>query len=294
MLVQFRERGGAETRWSRIKAKPVREADGTRAARDQRDRGRHRAQAGRAGPALPRRGEPRARRLARLRGDARGDRQARGAGRGGLVRRRPRRRPTGDIQRVAVEHVDPAKVALAHELAERYPAERAQRPRHPPGAATGESQLWPRSPTALLVEAAQDEEHLRMIRELGMSSAMVVPMRVRDRVLGAISFVSAESGRTFSPGDLRLAEDLGAARRRGGRERAPVPRALDDRPDAAGVAAAADAARRARLRGRRALRRRRARTTRSAATSTTCSRPTRTTGSPSSATSAARAPRRRP
>ena len=113
-----------------------------------------------------------------------------------------------EIQRVAVEHVDPAKVALAHELAERYPAEpRIDRGLHQV-LHTGESQLWPHIPDALIVEAAQDEEHLRMIRELGMASAMIVPMRVRDRVLGAISFVSAESGRTFNPGDLRLAEDL--------------------------------------------------------------------------------------
>ena len=73
---------------------------------------------------------------------------------------------------------------------------------------TGESQLWPHIPDELIVEAARDEEHLRLIRALGMVSAMVVPMRVRDRVLGAITFVSAESGRTFNAGDLRLAEDL--------------------------------------------------------------------------------------
>ena len=41
-----------------------------------------------------------------------------------------------------------------------------------------------------------------------MTSAMMVPMRVRDRVFGVISFVSAESGRRFSDADLRLAEDL--------------------------------------------------------------------------------------
>ncbi len=63
-----------------------------RAARHQRHRGRHRAQAGRAAAALPRRGEPRARRLARVRVDAGLDRAARGPGRGRLVRRRPRRR----------------------------------------------------------------------------------------------------------------------------------------------------------------------------------------------------------
>ena len=73
---------------------------------------------------------------------------------------------------------------------------------------TGESQLWPDIPDALIVAAAQDEEHLRLIRELGMTSAMMVPMRVRDRVLGVISFVSAESGRRFTDADLRLAEDL--------------------------------------------------------------------------------------
>ena len=113
-----------------------------------------------------------------------------------------------EAQRVAVEHVDPAKVALAQELADRYPAEaRTDRGLHQV-LTTGESQLWPHIPDELIVEAAQDEEHLRLIRELGMSSAMIVPMRVRERVLGAISFVSAESGKTFTPADLRLAEDL--------------------------------------------------------------------------------------
>ena len=73
---------------------------------------------------------------------------------------------------------------------------------------TGESQLWADIPDELIVAAAQDEEHLRLIRELGMTSAMMVPMRVRDRVFGVISFVSAESGRRFTDADLRLAEDL--------------------------------------------------------------------------------------
>ena len=41
-----------------------------------------------------------------------------------------------------------------------------------------------------------------------MTSAMMVPMRVRDRVFGVISFVSAESGRRYTDADLRLAEDL--------------------------------------------------------------------------------------
>ena len=106
---------------------------------------------------------------------------------------------TGELERVAVAHVDPAKVTLASEIAERYPSDpRADRGVHHV-LRTGESQLWPDIPDALIVEAAQDDEHLRLIRTLGMTSAMMVPMRVRDRVLGVISFVSAESGPALRP-----------------------------------------------------------------------------------------------
>jgi serine phosphatase RsbU (regulator of sigma subunit) len=47
-----------------------------------------------------------------------------------------------------------------------------------------------------------------MLRELGMRSVMVVPMISRARMLGTITFVSAESGRRFSDDDVLLAEDL--------------------------------------------------------------------------------------
>src|SRR5262245_25180482 len=55
---------------------------------------------------------------------------------------------------------------------------------------------------------AQSDEHLRLLRSLGMHSAMVVPMRVRDRTIGTFGFVSAESGRRFDARDLAVAEDL--------------------------------------------------------------------------------------
>jgi serine phosphatase RsbU (regulator of sigma subunit) len=42
-----------------------------------------------------------------------------------------------------------------------------------------------------------------------MSSAMVVPLRARERTLGAITFIFAESGRQYSTHELELAEELG-------------------------------------------------------------------------------------
>ncbi len=207
MLVQFRERGGSETRWSRVKARPVRDESGTvRLAinviedvtelKQVEQSQRFLAEASRV-LAHSLDYESTLTAIARLAVPGVADWCAVDL----AVER-------GDLQRVAVEHVDRDKVVMASELAERYPAD----PRSDRGVyevlRTGESQLWPEIPEALLVQAAQDAEHLRMIRALGMSSAMVVAMKVRDRVLGAITFVSAESGRRFHEGDLRLAEDL--------------------------------------------------------------------------------------
>ena len=207
-LVKFIDRESGEVRWSRIKAKPARDADGSvRLAinviedvtelKQVEQSQRFLAEASRV-LADSLEYESTLAAIARLAVPGVADWCA--VDLGGDA--------PGDLDRVAVAHVDPAKVTLAEEIAERYPADpRADRGVHHV-LRTGESELWPDIPDALIVEAAKDDEHLRLIRELGMVSAMVVPMRVRERVLGVISFVSAESGRRFTDADLRLAEEL--------------------------------------------------------------------------------------
>ncbi len=116
---------------------------------------------------------------------------------------------TGDgVERVAVAHVDPARVDLAREVQRRYPAD----PRSEQGVygvlRRGAAELYPEVSDEMLRAAAQNSEHLELLRSLGMRSAMVVPMTLRDRVLGVITFVSAESGRRFDEDDLTLAQDL--------------------------------------------------------------------------------------
>ena len=112
------------------------------------------------------------------------------------------------LERVAVEHVDPARIELARELQRRYPPD----PRTDQGAfgvlRHGHSELHREIPDELLAQAARDPEHLEILRAVGLRSAMLAPMTLRDRVLGVISFVSAESGRRFDEHDLALAEDL--------------------------------------------------------------------------------------
>ena len=109
----------------------------------------------------------------------------------------------------AVAHVDPDKVRWARELQERYPPD----PDAPTGAPnvirTGRPELYPVIDAVLMEAAALDDEQRRLVRELQMNSAMVVPLAARDRTLGAMTFVWAESGRQYTTRELELALELG-------------------------------------------------------------------------------------
>ena len=114
----------------------------------------------------------------------------------------------GPLERLAMAHQDPEKVALARELEERYPPD----PEAPQGVAqvlrTGQSELVPEIPEQLLEQAVRDDEHREILRRLGLKSYMIVPLVARGRTLGAITLVSAESGRRYGQAELELAEEL--------------------------------------------------------------------------------------
>ena len=114
----------------------------------------------------------------------------------------------GTLGRLAIAHVNPEKVDLARRLHERYPPD----PDAPGGVhgvvRSGRPELVPEIPRSLLEGAIRDEEHQKVLRELGLNSYMIVPLIARGRTLGAISLVAAESGRSYGPADLELAWDI--------------------------------------------------------------------------------------
>ncbi|HTL37265.1 MAG TPA: PAS domain S-box protein [Kofleriaceae bacterium] len=111
-------------------------------------------------------------------------------------------------RQLALAHVDPAKIEFARELGRRYPPD----PHAPTGVPqvirTGKSELYREIPRDLLEAAARDEDHRRIIRELDLRSALVVPLRGKERVFGAITFIYAQSARFYSDVDLEFAEEL--------------------------------------------------------------------------------------
>ena len=113
-------------------------------------------------------------------------------------------------RQLAVAHVDPAKVAYAREIGVRYPPDRNATTGAPQVIRSGVSELYPNIPMPLVEAAAKDADHLRILRELKLESAMVVPLRSSEggRTLGAMSFIYADSGRRYSEEDLTFAEDF--------------------------------------------------------------------------------------
>jgi PAS domain S-box-containing protein len=114
----------------------------------------------------------------------------------------------GRLRRLGVAHVDPAKVQLAHELQRRYPPD----PAAPQGLwniiRTGQAELISEITDEMLASHIQDPEEQRIIRELGLKSYIGVPLSVRGKVLGVLTFITAEGGRRYGADDLRVAEDL--------------------------------------------------------------------------------------
>lgn len=109
---------------------------------------------------------------------------------------------------VAVAHVDPEKVRFARELNQRYPTDMSAKTGVANVFRTGQPELYPEITDEMLAVGAVDDEHLRITRELGLRSAMIVPLSVRGSTFGVLTLVSAESRRRYGADDLALATEL--------------------------------------------------------------------------------------
>jgi signal transduction histidine kinase len=122
----------------------------------------------------------------------------------------------GEVRLVAAAHADPAKQAAVDGLrARRWPRPDEGEPVHPVLRVlrTGQPLMTSNLSDAVLQAIAQDDEHLRLLRELAPRHALIVPLIARGRTLGAISMVMAESGRAYDDTHIDLAVGQDLARR---------------------------------------------------------------------------------
>jgi GAF domain-containing protein len=115
----------------------------------------------------------------------------------------------GRVRPAAVAHADPARVQLAYALLERYPISLDA----PFGTGrvlrTGEPELNPEIPDAVLAAVAHDADHLDALRQIGFRSSLSVPLlEPGGRAVAVLSLVAAESGRRYAAADLAMAESV--------------------------------------------------------------------------------------
>jgi PAS domain S-box-containing protein len=115
--------------------------------------------------------------------------------------------PEGRVELLELAHGDPAQADLASRLEAHYRAE-------PLSASvrrvleTGEAVLVPEITEEMLDAGGHEPGHRDLLRRVGMTSAMIVPLAARDEALGAISLVRAGGSPRYAAEDLAFAVDL--------------------------------------------------------------------------------------
>ncbi len=116
----------------------------------------------------------------------------------------------GKLTSIASSHVDPEKQHMLSQAPQEYKERLHDGAGTGSVLATGKPLLYESVSEEALALAANNEQHLAWLRNLGIVSVIVVPLKSRDRVLGVMHFIADVSRRRFSEDDLRLAEDVAA------------------------------------------------------------------------------------
>ena len=113
-----------------------------------------------------------------------------------------------EIFTLAVAHKEPSKVEMAREYNHKYPPSWDANSALARVLRTGKAEYYPEITDEMLVASARSPEHLTLARQLGFKSAMIVPLITRERTLGAITLIWAESGRRYTEEEVELVQEL--------------------------------------------------------------------------------------
>ena len=114
----------------------------------------------------------------------------------------------GLIQRVGIAHSDPEKEPLLREITKWVRAGAPMVAHLHRALVDGESTLLTDVDQATITKHAISPEHERLILQLAPTSVACVPLKLADKVIGALAWYSTEEGRNYRPRDLELAAEL--------------------------------------------------------------------------------------
>jgi PAS domain S-box-containing protein len=114
----------------------------------------------------------------------------------------------GTIRRLAGAHRDPAREHVLTELQRRYPLTIDD----PMGTGSvlrsGRPELMREIDEDVLRSVTNDAGHMALVQQLGMSSRMIVPIVVRGRMTGTLTFARQAGERPYTLEDLRIVMEV--------------------------------------------------------------------------------------
>ncbi len=111
---------------------------------------------------------------------------------------------------IEVAHVDADKLAWAQELRDRFPYDPDALIGIPAAVRIGTTQYYAEINDELIALATPNRDVQEVLMRLRVRSSIVVPLRGRRGIIGALQLVQAESERRYTRADVQLAEAVAA------------------------------------------------------------------------------------
>lgn len=109
---------------------------------------------------------------------------------------------------LSLAHIDPQKVAWARELREKYPPD----PQAVSGVSqvlrTGKPEIYPYITDQMLAQTITKPKQLKLARQLQLCAMIIAPIIIKNKTVGVIQFINAESQRRYHNDDLIIAQEL--------------------------------------------------------------------------------------
>ncbi len=114
----------------------------------------------------------------------------------------------GSIEQLVIAHADPKRVQWAKEIRKKYPLDMNATNGIPQVFRTGTPVFAPFISDEMLAATVVNSEQLTLLRKVGFTSGMTIPLLVNGKAIGTVTFALAESGRHYTQADVAMAEEL--------------------------------------------------------------------------------------
>jgi PAS domain S-box-containing protein len=114
----------------------------------------------------------------------------------------------GGLNRLTVVHSDPQKRKFAIDLSRKFPPSATAKHGIRNVIRTGKSEIYLNITPEQIKQSSASPQHWKMLKQLNLQSAVILPLKSRGNTLGAITFAYSDSNRRYDKRTILLLEDL--------------------------------------------------------------------------------------